>query len=201
MCFSKHEVNLLNQYLMIIKNNFYIITGGPGVGKTTLINELQKCNYRCVAEVAREIIKNQTSEGGSALPWKDTKAYSDIMLAHSVRDFINLSGSNELYFFDRGIPDTYGYEVLMNFDENLKLMDAIKEYRYNKTVFILPPWKEIYETDSERKQDFGTAIETYEVMKTCYLKSSYQLIEVPRLPVCERIRFILCSIFNLPDLT
>lgn len=45
---------------------------------------------------------------------------------------------------------------------------VVNQYRYNKIAFILPPWEEIYETDSERKQDFDIAIETYQVMKKTY---------------------------------
>ena len=176
---------------MILKNNFYIITGGPGVGKTTLINELEKRGYSCVPEVAREIIKDQAANNGKALPWKDTREYSDKMLSYSVRDFIYLSKSDDLYFFDRGIPDTYGYELLMKFDTNVKLTEALKEYRYNKTVFILPPWKEIYETDKERKQDFQTAIDTYNIMKTAYANAGYDLMEVPLSAVEERAEFVL----------
>jgi len=176
---------------MIMKKNFYIITGGPGVGKTTLIEELEKRGYNIVPEVAREIIKDQMATDGDALPWKDTHKYSKLMLSYSMRDFIYLSKVEDLYFFDRGIPDTYGYEILMKFDTNVELMKALEEYKYNITAFILPPWKEIYETDGERKQDFQTAIETYNIMKVAYKNAGYDLIEVPLLPVEERADFVL----------
>lgn len=180
---------------MILKNNFYIITGGPGVGKTTLINELGKRGYNCVPEVAREIIKDQIENNGEALPWGDISKYSDMMLAYSIRDFINLSKSDNIYFFDRGIPDTYGYELLMKLEMNVELTKALDNYRYNKTVFILPPWKEIYKTDNERKQDWETALETYTIMKTAYENTGYNLIEVPRLTVSQRSEFVLSKIF------
>ncbi len=179
---------------MILKNNFYIITGGPGVGKTSLIDELAKRDYNCVPEVAREIIKEQMANNGNALPWGDVREYSDRMLSYSVRDFIYLSDKDDLYFFDRGIPDTYGYELLMKFDTNEKLMGALAEYRYNKIAFILPPWKEIYETDNERKQDFQTAIDTYNVMKVAYKNAGYNLVEVPIMPVDQRADFVLNEI-------
>lgn len=176
---------------MIIKYNFYIITGGPGVGKTTLINELKERGHRCVPEAAREIIKKQSSCGGDALPWGDTKRYSRLMLKECVNDFINLSNSDRLYFFDRGIPDTYGYELLMNFDFDPELTSAVEQYRYNPNVFILPPWIEIYHTDNERKQDFNIAVETYNIMLQAYRKSGYNPIIVPRLTVEERADFVL----------
>lgn len=176
---------------MIVKNNFYIITGGPGAGKTTLLNELRKNGYNCVPETARNIIKEQVEAGGRALPWDDTRVYSDLMLSRSVQDFINLKDREDIYFFDRGIPDTYGYEVLVGFDIGNVLKNAVEQYRYNPLVFILPPWREIYETDSERKQDFRTAIDTYKVMVDVYKNLGYIPVEVPLLPVSERVDFVI----------
>ncbi|MDU1890771.1 MAG: AAA family ATPase [Dysgonomonas sp.] len=173
------------------KNNFYIITGGPGVGKTTLLEVLRSRGYNCMPEVARNIIKEQMEVGGDALPWKDTRKYSDLMLSRSIDDYVKLSVLEELYFFDRGIPDTYGYEVLMNFELSQQLKYAVENYRYNLTAFILPPWKEIYETDDERKQNFDTAIQTYETMTSVYKKLGYNLIEVPKLTADNRANFVL----------
>lgn len=186
---------------MIIKNNFYIITGGPGVGKTTLINELQQKQMNCIPEVAREIIKDQLKNNGQALPWKNAKEYAKLMLSHSVRDYVKLLDTNDLYFFDRGIPDTYAYECLMDFDfdENLNLI--VNKYRYNKIVFILPPWEEIYKIDNERKQDFQLAKETYNVIKDTYECLNYDLIEVPCLAPAKRADFIKKTLNNLPGIS
>ena len=41
------------------RNNAYIITGAPGVGKTTLIHALQKQAVQCIEEPARQIIIEQ----------------------------------------------------------------------------------------------------------------------------------------------
>ena len=173
------------------KPNFYIITGGPGVGKTTLLEQMARYGYNYVPEVARNIIKEQIEISGDALPWKDTRKYSDMMLGRSVDDFVRLSDNNSLLFFDRGIPDTYGYEVLIKLTISKDLEEAVKIYRYNPTVFILPPWKEIYETDNERKQDFKEAVDTFQVMKKVYADLGYNPVEVPCLPVKERAAFVL----------
>jgi len=181
---------------MLQKNNFYIITGGPGVGKTTLIDELSLRGYNCIPEVAREIIKNQIVTGGDALPWGNTRKYSDLMLKESVHDFLNLQNSEEICFFDRGIPDTYGYELLMDFEINPELKIATERYRYNPTVFILPPWEQIYHTDNERKQDFKIAVDTYYIMLNAYKNLGYNPIDIPRLPVEQRADFILKNLIT-----
>lgn len=47
------------QRMKLRKDNCYVITGGPGVGKTTLLNELAKHKLKIVPENAREIIKQE----------------------------------------------------------------------------------------------------------------------------------------------
>ena len=61
---------------MIYKPNFFVITGGPGVGKTTLLEALAKQGFPYVPEVAREIIREQASRNGDALPWVNIPAYT-----------------------------------------------------------------------------------------------------------------------------
>lgn len=176
---------------MNIKENFYVITGGPGVGKTTLLNELKSRGYNFVEEVARNIIKEQIETDGEALPWKDRQKYSDLMLKRSVEDFVRHSEIETLLFFDRGIPDTYAYQKLIGLPIGRDLNVAVEKFRYNPTVFILPPWSEIYHTDDERKQDFEEAVNTYEAMKSVYSSLGYNLVEVPKYTVDKRAEFIL----------
>jgi predicted ATPase len=52
-------------------NPFFIITGGPGAGKTTLLDALVQRNFKCIPEVARQIIKEHVEMEGEALPWKN----------------------------------------------------------------------------------------------------------------------------------
>jgi putative protein kinase ArgK-like GTPase of G3E family len=59
--------------------NLFIISGGPGSGKTTVIRELVKLGFPHVPEVARQIIQEQMQVGGTALPWGDREAYTRLM--------------------------------------------------------------------------------------------------------------------------
>jgi len=47
----------------------YVITGGPGTGKTTVLRELQRRGFAVAEEVARRIIREQIDSGGAAVPW------------------------------------------------------------------------------------------------------------------------------------
>ncbi|HCO67418.1 MAG TPA: ATPase [Dysgonomonas sp.] len=175
----------------MIKRNFYVLTGGPGSGKTTLINALKENGYTCVEETGRKIIQQQTVQGGDALPWKDAVKYADLMLEKSINDYIRLKNYEDLCFFDRGIPDVLGYVRLTDLPENPDLFNNSQLYKYNTTVFVLPPWDEIYRNDNERKQDFQTAIDTFEMMRKTYSEIGYKLVEVPCTDVFHRLEFIL----------
>lgn len=181
----------------IVKNNCFILTGGPGAGKTSVLNELRKRDIACLDEVAREIIRHQMETGGSALPWADVRQYKKIMLEKTINQFMNEgSESSRIYFFDRGIPDIASYSRLINVPVESFLDDACRRYRFNKMVFIFPPWKEIYTTDNERKQDFEEAVRTYETLKETYREYNYQTIDIPPASIEERADIIAALVEN-----
>src|SRR5690606_15185193 len=173
------------------KDNFYVITGGPGAGKTTLVEGLSLQGAQYIQEVARVIIKEQVSIKGDALPWGDQNKYSELMIKRSVRDFIEHLGKRENFFFDRGILDTIAYLDLIGKPIPDSFIKYALQYRYNSLVFILPPWEEIYSKDSERKQDYQEAVDTFRVMKKTYDRFQYKTIEVPIGKVEDRVQFVL----------
>ena len=68
---------------------------------------------------------------------------------------------------------------------------AARECRYRRSVFIAPPWPEIFAGDAERKQDFAEAQRTYEAMLQAYPRFGYALLELPRASIGERVAFSL----------
>lgn len=174
----------------VLKANFYVVTGGPGMGKTALLNELERLNCTCVEESGRKIIIDELQCGGKALPWEDRALFARAMFNCALKDFKTHETSLAPVCFDRGIPDVIGYLKLCGLPVPEDMLSASKALRYNQKVFITPPWAEIYRNDAERKQSFSEAVATYEVMKTVYADLGYVLIELPKCPVLERANFV-----------
>lgn len=176
-----------------MKNNLYVITGGPGVGKTTLLNELNSAGFYTVPEDARTVIKEQVKENGDGLPWKNKERYAALMLSASIDTYERVCKEQptETVFFDRGILDSICYMQMENIPITKEIKELIINFPYANKVFILPPWKEIYETDTERKQTWEEAVFTFDKMKETYLEFGYNVIEVAIGTVEDRRKTVL----------
>lgn len=186
--------------MRIIRDNFHIFTGGPGSGKTSVIEALRARGYACVAEVGRQIIQEQVAIGGDALHTADAVKYRELMLSRSIYTYNQVQEREAPVFFDRGIPELVGYGDLIGAETPAYIRKAADLFRYNKRVFIMPPWAEIYAQDDERKQDFAEAVATYRFAADIYPKLGYELVEVPKLSVSGRVDFVLASIGAKPDI-
>ncbi|HZQ93930.1 MAG TPA: AAA family ATPase [Candidatus Sulfotelmatobacter sp.] len=175
-------------------DRFFIITGGPGSGKTSLLDALECKGYSRSVEAGRGVIQQQVAIGGRALPWNDKSLFSDLMLSWEIRSYHIAEQRPGLAFFDRGVPDVAGYLRLSNLTVPPHVARAIEIFRYSRKVFIAPPWRDIYAQDSERKQDFDEAIRTYESLAVTYRQQGYSLLELPRASVEERVNFVLANV-------
>ena len=178
----------------MVNVNFYIFTGGPGSGKSTVLEILKNKGYLTVKEVARDIIKKQVDTKGDSVPWDNTVRYADLMLLRSVADFEELAHIERPCFFDRGIIDTLGYARLIGIPISDRMNEAANTYRYNSKVFLFPFWEEIYVNDAERKQNQEEARETCRVLKDVYENFGYEIVNVPFLSPEERGEWILQNI-------
>lgn len=171
--------------------NLFVVTGGPGAGKTALVEALAAHGFSVVPEAGRQVIREQKSASGTATHDGDRLAYRHLMFEREIESYEKMTSAAGPVFFDRGLPDLIGYSRLIGATIPAWLDQAVRQYRYHRTVFIAPPWPEIYSTDGERKQDFTEAAATHDAMCIAYKESGYRLCRLPLSTVADRVRFVL----------
>jgi predicted ATPase len=179
--------------------NLFVITGGPGSGKTTLIDALEAAGFARTQEAGRGVIQDQVAINGPALPWRDRLAFAELMLAWDMRSHHAARQLAGPVFCDRGVPDTLGYLRLSGLPVPAHMETAAVQFRYASRIFVAPPWREIFAQDAERKQDFAEAERTHAAMVETYSRLGYRLVELPRAPVAERVRFVVGAIGGSGD--
>lgn len=173
---------------------FHVVTGGPGSGKTTLIEALAEAGYARTLEAGRAIIQDQLAIDGPALPWRDPPAFAELMLSFEMRSYRIAESATGPVFFDRGVTDVIGYLTLVGRPVPAHVARAAAHFRYNRRVFVAPPWPAIFTQDAERKQTPEEAVQTYEALVQAYADQGYELVSLPLVPVEERVRFVLDTI-------
>lgn len=171
-----------------------VITGGPGTGKSTVINELIARNFLCMPEISREVTLNARKKGIDQLFLTKPLLFSELLLEGRINQYIEAEKKNtKLVFFDRGVPDVHAYMNYISIDYPKTYITKSNLYRYD-TVFLMPPWEEIYISDDERYENFEQALAIHNHLERTYKKLKYPIIEVPTGTVQERTDFILASI-------
>lgn len=175
-------------------DRFFVLSGGPGAGKTTLIEALGRQGFATTVEAGRAIIRDQTEVGGPATHQNDPALFAEIMLAFDMQSYRQALGKEGLVFFDRGITELAGYHRMMGMPAPAHFRTAAERFRYNPKVFIAPPWPEIFANDGERKQSFAEAVTTHDASVRIYAEFGYEIVPLPKASVGDRLRFVLTEV-------
>lgn len=166
-----------------------VLTGAPSTGKTSVAERLQVLGHEVKREISRDIITQEGTKLGGVDPWRNLLAFSEVIWKLRTAQYAEAEAVVGSVFYDRSLLDTLSY-MQAGSQEIPSWMDAAP-YPYYYKVFIFPPWEDIYRTDQERWEPFETAVRVHESLVSTYSSGGYELIEVPRKPVDERVAFIL----------
>ncbi|SJZ48952.1 Predicted ATPase [Enhydrobacter aerosaccus] len=173
-------------------DRFVVISGCSGGGKSTLLTELGRRGYSVVEEPGRRIVAQELATDGDALPWKDGSAFARRALDMALVDYRAAHYGKGWVFFDRGLIDAAAALQHSTGEQALQRFGQV--HRYNRTVFLVPPWPELYTQDQERQHDFAAAVAEYERLLEAYPAVGYDLVILPKLTVAERADFLLACL-------
>lgn len=170
--------------------NFIAISGCSGGGKSTLLTELAVRGFAVVEEPGRRVVKREMETGGNALPWTDGAAFAAKALALAWEDWRAAQASERPVFFDRGLVDAAA--AIAHLTGHWPEGDFA--HVYGLTVFLAPPWPEIYASDAERKHDFAEAEDEYHRLTAAYARLGYETVILPKTSVMDRAAFVLARL-------
>lgn len=181
-----------------MSDRFVVLSGCSGGGKSTLLAELRRRGHACVDEPGRRIVREQLACGGIALPWYDMAAFVRRAIEVALADRLKAGAEQGWVFFDRGLVDAAS--ALEHATSRSALQAIASEHRYYPTVFLTPPWPEIFVADPERRHGLEDAIAEYERLERAYRALDYMVMVLPRTSVEERADLILGKLQNGADL-
>ena len=166
-----------------------VVTGGPGAGKTVLLDELARRGHPYAPESARAVIRERLAQG---LPSRPAPAeFAQEILRRDIEQYRSVRGHEGLHFFDRGILDALGMLDQIGALPAPERDRYLTDYPYHRQAFLLPPWEAIYQMDSERDQTFAQSVRVHDGLRQWYLRCGYEIVSVPPGPVADRCDFVL----------
>jgi predicted ATPase len=166
-----------------------VFTGGPGAGKTSVLQALRLRGHAVVDESARVVIQERLSRGLSPRP--PPLEFAEEVLRRDIDKYRQSEGERGLVFFDRSILDALGMLDQAAPLRDDELQAQVASHPYHRQVFFFPPWEAIYATDSERDQSLAEAVDVFERLMRWYRRCGHEIVEVPRTPVAERCAYVL----------
>jgi predicted ATPase len=174
-----------------VETNWYVLTGGPGSGKTTTIELIAAKGYKTTIEHARHYIQTQMQKGKTADEVRRNQEEFQMGVLDMQIEQERLLSPQETVFLDRALPDALAYFHFLNLPVNKKLIEANKIFRY-KRIFILDLLPLIQ--DYARKEDERSQIKIHELIIKVYSELDCPITYVPVLSPEERVQYILSSI-------
>lgn len=175
-----------------MSERFIVISGCSGGGKSALLEALAVCGFACVPEPGRRIVREEQESGGVALPWINLRAFAERAVAMARADLAGAAKSPGLTFFDRGLVDA---AVALADAGGTPYVETLGPVRaYAQTVFLAPPWPEIYVSDAERKHGFTDAKAEYNRLVDAFGKVGYSPLALSKAPVADRVAFVLTEL-------
>lgn len=190
--FSKHGFRRTFWSTVVADNQWHVITGGPSVGKTSLLTALARAGHHTVGEAARDVIDEGIADGLTIEQIRaDEEKFQEIVMRRKIDVEAKLDPA-QTTFLDRGLHDTIGYNQFHGFEIGDWIWDAVAKANY-RSVFLLSPL-DTYIEDYARTENKAEAAELHRLLEEAYRAAGFTPIIVPAMPIKQRVDFVLRNI-------
>ena len=172
-------------------NSWYVITGGPSTGKSSLLAELEKHGLRVVPEAARVIIDERLDKGQTIAEIRSDEAafqYGVLKRKQLVESRLDKTVPT---FFDRGMQDTIAYFRYYGYKLAPWTAKLFAEATYQK-VFLLEPLAN-FTPDYSRTENAEFSRQIHQLLQDAYIEYGVKPILVPAVSLSERAEFVIES--------
>ena len=178
---------------------FIVISGGPGSGKTSLIEYLGSLGYATVPEAAIQIIEELNRQHG--IPGQIAFRYEHpieffhlIIRRQAALEAACVAAKGSLVFCDRGRPDALAYAELYDLPIDAELQSHAQSQQYHR-VFLLDTLSHFPERpDTGRTSDRSRSLRLFDLLDAAYRTQGYTPFRVPELPIVDRARLVLTEL-------
>ncbi len=172
----------------------FVLTGGPGIGKTTVINLLKEEGYQTVPE-SWTLLFNQAKESNTldAFSKEDPAAFRERLMDFQL-SLENAIDAKKTAILDRSTVDVVAFGQRHNVGMAQRLLDIPKKDRYDLIFFLDPLPKELYDKPKELFCTREQSLEIHEFLKKAYTDMGFLIIDVPFDTPVKRMAFILEAI-------
>ena len=182
-----------------------VISGGPGSGKTSLIEHLESLGYATVPEAGIQIIDELNRQHGvpGQIAWRQRHPgdFQRLVRARMVAlEAACTIPAGEFGFCDRGRPDALAYAEFFGIEIDSDLRAFVEGRRYLR-VYLLDTLSCFEERPATgRTSDRQRSVRIHDLLDKAYRSQGYAPCPVPELTIEDRARFVLAELGKTPTL-
>ncbi len=153
-----------------ISTRWFVITGAPGSGKTTIVSGLKRRGFRVVDDPARQLLEAQVVSGRSKHEIRSNYMQVQRMILESM---VSTASGLDRYvptFFDYSIPDNLAFLEIKDLEWSDEFVRSACRYQYQHAFLLeIPPDIEIDpQSDPIRTETLEQRVEIGQILYEIY---------------------------------